>query len=118
MFRLYHDEDALQAALVAALRRAGFDCLTAGEARMRGQPDDHQLAFATGEGRVLYTRNTGDFRRLDAEWRLSGRHHAGIIVLTGQRTPIGAQLRAIHVLAEKFTAQDMADRLEFLLNYS
>lgn len=89
MLRLYHDEDALQGGLVAALRRAGFDCLTANEAGMRGRTDEQQLAFATSQGRVLYTKNTADFCRLDAQWRVAGRHHAGIIVLTDQRTPIG-----------------------------
>jgi len=72
VFLLYHDEDALQGALVAALRRAGFDCLTVNDAGMRGQSDERQLAFATNEGRVLYTGNTADFRRLDTQWRLAG----------------------------------------------
>jgi hypothetical protein len=118
MFRLYHDEDALEGALVAALRRTGFDCLTVNEAGMRGQPDERQLALATNEGRVLYTKNTADFRRLDTQWRLAGRHHAGIIVLTDQRTPIGVQVRAFQAMARRFTPEDMADRLEFLLNHA
>jgi len=116
VFRLYHDEDALQSGLIAALRRAGFDCLTATEAGMRGERDERQLAFATGEGRVLYTRNTADFRRLERQWQLANRHHAGIIVLTRQRTPIGVQLRAFQAMAALFTSENMADRVEFLLN--
>jgi hypothetical protein len=40
MFPLYLDEDALQGALVSELRRAGFDCLTASEAAMRGRSDE------------------------------------------------------------------------------
>lgn len=118
MFRLYHDEDALQRGLVAALRRAGFDCLTVQDAGMRGQPDELQLTFATSQGRILYTENTGDFRRLDIQWRMAGRHHAGIIVLTNQRTPIGVQLRAFQAMAQSLTAKDMVDRLEFLLNHT
>jgi len=118
VFRLYHDEDVLQGALVSALRLAGFDCLTASEAGMRGQPDERQLAFAMGAGRVLYTKNTADFCRLDAQWRIAGRHHAGIIVLTDQQTPVGIQSRAFKALGATFTAADMADRLEFLLNHT
>jgi hypothetical protein len=118
VFRLYHDEDALEGALVSALGRAGFDCLTVNEAGMRGQPDEQQLAFATNAGRVLYTKNTEDFCRLDRQWRLDGRRHAGIIVLTDQRTPIGVQLRALQAMAWSFTATDMADRLSFLLNHA
>ena len=118
MFLLYHDEDALQASLVAALRRAGFDCTTVNEAGMRGRSDEEQLEFASSRGRVIYTRNTADFRRLDAEWRMAGRNHSGIIVLTDQRASIGLQLRALESMGRKFTAEEMRDRLEFLLNYA
>jgi len=117
VFRLYHDEDALESGLIIALRAAGFDCLTAYEARMLSQSDERQLAFAASEGRVLYTRNTRDFRRLSREWHLGGRHHAGIIVLTRQRASIGVQLRAFQAMANLFSSEDMADRLEFLLNH-
>jgi predicted nuclease of predicted toxin-antitoxin system len=117
VLRLYHDEDALQAALVSALRRAGFDCLTANEANMRGRTDQEQLAFATGARRVLYTKNTADFRRLDTQWRLAGRRHGGIIVVTDQRTPIGVQVKALQAMADRSAAEEMVDRLEFLLNY-
>jgi hypothetical protein len=84
---------------------------------MRGRSDEDQLAFAASEGRVLYTSNASDFCRLDTEWRLAGRRHGGIIVLTDQLSPIGVQLRALQVVASKFTQEDMMDRLEFLLNY-
>ena len=118
MFRLYHDEDALQRALVQALRGEGFDCLTVNEAGMRGRTDDEQLTFATGDARVLYTKNMADFRRLESSWRLGGRHHAGIIVLTDQRMPIGTQVPALQTMAATFGADDMIDRLEFLLNHA
>jgi Domain of unknown function (DUF5615) len=100
------------------LRRAGFDCLTASEAEMRGQSDESQLRFATEQGRVLFTKNTADFRRLDAEWRTSGKSHAGIVVLTDHRARVGVQLRAFQAMGAKFTAEDMKDRLEFLLNHA
>ena len=117
MFRLHHDEDALDAALVTSLRRAGFDCLTAAEAGLRGRPDPEQLAFAADSHRVLYTKNTADFCRLDAEWRLAGRSHSGIIVCTDQRTPVGIQLRALQRIAETLIEEEMIGRLEFLLNH-
>jgi uncharacterized protein with PIN domain len=117
VFPLYHDEDALQGALVRELRRRGFDCVTANEAGMRGRADAEQLAFATSEGRVLYTKNTADFRRLDAAWRIAGRHHAGIVVVTSQRASVGSQVRALVAMAQKFGPDDMTNRLEFLLNH-
>jgi len=117
MFRLYIDEDALQIALVAAARAVGFDCLTANEANMRGRSDEEQLSRSTLEGRVLYTKNTADFCRLDAQWRAANRRHAGVIVVTDQRAPIGVQVRALLRLAEAKSADEMAGRLEFLLNH-
>jgi hypothetical protein len=117
LFALYHDEDALEGALVSALRRAGFDCLTVNEAGMRGRSDEIQLRFATERGRVLFTKNTADFRRLDAEWRIAGKHHAGIIVLTDHRASVGLQIRAFQAMAAKFSPEDMIDRVEFLLNH-
>ena len=117
MFLLFIDEASEQRALLTALRRAGFDCPAVSEAGRQGLSDEEQLAFATAEGRVFYTRNTGDFVRLDAVWRRANRTHAGIIVVTSRGTPIGLQLRALRTLAAKFDGVDMVDRLEFLLNY-
>lgn len=67
---------------------------------------------------MVCTKNTEDFRRLDADWRTTGRHHAGIIVLTGSRAPIGVQLRAMQTLDHILGAEEMVDRLEFLLNHA
>jgi hypothetical protein len=112
---LYHDEDALQASVVQALRRAGFDGRTVPEASMRGRSDEEQLAFATADRRVLYTKNTADYRRLDRTWRSAGRIHAGIVVLTDQRAAVGVQVRALISLADTVSQADMENRLEFLL---
>lgn len=117
MFSLYLDEDSHARALVDALRRHGFDCLTVNEAEMRGATDADQLRLATSAGRVLYTRNVRDFVQLDRRWRDDGEHHAGIIVLTSQRTPVGVQVGCLVRLAEELSPSDMLDRLEFLLNH-
>lgn len=117
MFSLYFDEDSLQRGLIQALRRAGFDCVTAADAGMRSQPDERQLLFSTEQGRVFFTSNVRDFRRLDTEWRQSGRRHAGIILLTDQLTLIGVQLRAFQNMASRFEPEDLENRVEFLLNY-
>jgi hypothetical protein len=38
-------------------------------------------------------------------------------VVTDQRTPIGVQVKALQAMADRSAAEEMADRLEFLLNY-
>lgn len=45
------------------------------------------------------------------------RVHAGIIVLSDQRAPVGVQLRALQKLSASLSAEDMRGRLEFLLNW-
>jgi len=100
LFQLYFDEDADARSLIAALRQDGFDCLTVREARRERPTDEEQLVYATSQNRVIYTKNVGDFARLHAGWLEAGRTHAGIIVLSGQRTSISAQLRALRSLGE------------------
>ena len=118
MLRLYLDEDSSARSLVNALRSAGFDCLTVYEAGRLKQDDEIQLEFAASQKRILYSRNARDFARLHAEWQTVGRSHSGIIVVSVQRTPIGVQLRALQRLSEVFEADDMVERLAYLLNYA
>lgn len=117
MLRLFLDEDSQPKGLLAALRHAGFDCLSVTEARRRGRPDYEQLEFATVEGRIVFTCNVGDFAKLDREWKRAGKPHAGIIVLTEQRLPIGSQVRAMRRLAAAVEASSMENQFEYLLNY-
>lgn len=116
MFSLYLDEDASDRALVRALRLAGFDCLTAHEAERVRQSDEEQLVFAAVERRVLYTKNYGDFSRIHSQWIRTARSHSGIIVVTRQRMPVGVQLSALQEVARRFEAEEMVDRLVFLLS--
>lgn len=54
---------------------------------LRTQPDPDILEAAASEGRVLVTRNVGDFVRLDATWGSSGRRHAGILCVATRKYP-------------------------------
>jgi hypothetical protein len=108
------DEDSLDWDLVCGLESKGIDVLTAASASRLGLPDEEQLTFAAGQGRVLYTRNLKDFARLHARWLQAGKHHAGIIVLVRQMAPIGVQVRALSRMAEAMSSEVMRDRLEFL----
>ena len=62
--RLYVDEHVPRA-VVQGLRRRGVDVLTVPEAGRLGASDEEHLAFARGEGRVVFTQD-GDFLRLAA----------------------------------------------------
>jgi hypothetical protein len=117
MLSLYLDEDSMDRDLVRALRRAGIDVLTVAEAGRRGVVDEQQLAFATSGGRTLYTCNVTDFARLHSYWLRHGLHHAGVVLLTEQLTPIGTQIGALLRLTSALNAETMRDRLEFLSNW-
>jgi len=99
---------------VKALRRRGVDVLTANEAGMRERDDADHLAYATGQGRVLYSFNTGDFNALHTAYIVEGKTHAGIILAPQQRYTVGEQMRRLLRLIHTVPAEEMRDRIEFL----
>jgi len=92
MARLYGDEDFANA-VVVELRRLGHDVITAQQAGQANQyfPDSHQLAYATGLGRVILTHNKWDYVRLHRRVR----PHAGIIACSRDPNYV-AQAGKIH----------------------
>jgi hypothetical protein len=111
---LYLDEDAMDRVFVRQLRGRGIDVTTPEEEGTRGLLDVEQLAFATAQGRVIYTYNIPDFCRLHADYIKHGKHHAGIIVCQQQRYNIGEQVRRLLSLIAAKSAEEMGDTLEFL----
>ena len=107
---VYTDED-VHAAVAAGLRKAGLDAVSTPESGRRGMSDESQLAWATGEGRVLLTFNVADFAALHADWIARNRNHAGIVV-SGQRN-VGDLLRRVLHLAGTLDAAAMQNRLEY-----
>ena len=115
--RLYLDEDAMDEDLVDALRARRVDVQTAHEAGMRKRKDHEQLAYATAQGRVLYTFNTRHFCALHAEFLRSGNSHAGIVVCRQQRYSVGEQMRRLLNAITAKTAEEMRNGLEFLSDW-
>jgi hypothetical protein len=115
--RLYIDEDAMDADLVAALRARGVDIETAYEADMIKREDHEQLSYATGRGRVIYTFNVGHFCQLHSALLTHAENHAGIVVCQQQSYSIGEQMRRLLSLIARTTAEQMQNRLEFLSDW-
>jgi len=109
--RLYLDEDAIDHALIQALRFRGADLLTTPEADMMEQDDAEQIDFATAAGRVLYTFNARDFCRLHREYLAQGKSHSGIVV-GRQDCSIGDQTRGLMQLIARRSAEQMVNQLE------
>jgi hypothetical protein len=114
MLALYLDEDSMDQSLVAALRARGVDVITATEAAMLGSSDSEQLDYATGQGRVLYTFNRGDFYRLHTQYLTESKSHRGIILAPQQRYSIGEQLRQILELISGKTSEQIENNVEFI----
>jgi predicted nuclease of predicted toxin-antitoxin system len=64
------------------LTAAGHDVrAVAAEIGLEGLPDEHVLELATGDRRVLVTRNNKHFSALSRIWAEAGREHAGVILI-------------------------------------
>jgi hypothetical protein len=111
---LYLDEDAMDLALVRALRARGVDVLTAREMGMIERPDEEHLVRATREGRVLYSFNVGDFQRLHTHYAMEGKTHSGIILARQQFYSVGEQTRRLLSLISTKSLESMRNHVEFL----
>lgn len=78
--RYYLDEDQpFKAAPICRAR--GLDVVATEERGRKGASDASQLELAASEGRVLVTRNRGDFERLTRQFMGAGLPHGGVLVV-------------------------------------
>ncbi len=104
------DED-LSYRVAEGLRARLIDAISIHEIGLANQeiPDEAHLERATEEGRVLVTYNRADFQVLDAQWRLDGRTHAGILWCLEKTLPrraIGDLIRAIEAASAVYESLD------------
>ncbi len=105
--KFYMDEH-VHPAITRGLRLRNIDVLTAQDAQMLGASDEEHLSLAASSGRVLFTHDD-DFLKLHA----SGFAHAGI-AFAHQRTAIGRVVRALTLIHEILSVEEMENRVEFL----
>ena len=110
--RLYFDEDA-DVRLAEALRRRGYDVETTVTAGLLEASDEEQLTYAASQQRVLVTHNIKHFPGVQAAWIEAGKAHWGIIILIGH-SAIGPWLRRRETLLNRFSAEELKNRLLFL----
>lgn len=86
--RLYIDDDSVDPSLIRLLRRDGHDVQIPADVGMLGSSDQAHLAHAIRDGRVVLTRNHGDFHELnDLVVSAAGGHHCGILVVLYDSNP-------------------------------
>ncbi|GJQ48171.1 DUF5615 family PIN-like protein [uncultured Candidatus Kuenenia sp.] len=112
--KLYLDED-VPLAFAQALINRGVNAVTTQQVRNDGKSDEEQLAYATKEGRAIFTHNKGDFAILHNEYLRNGKEHAGIIL--SDQLPVGILLKRFMKLWFSLNDIDTRSRLEFLSNW-
>lgn len=110
--RLCFDED-VDARLAVALRRRGYNVVMTVEAGLLEASDEEQLAYAVSQHRALVTHNIKHFPGEHARWVKAGREHWGILILVGH-SAVGAWLRRMENLLNRFSAEELQNRLLFL----
>jgi hypothetical protein len=66
------------------LQTAGHDVRALDqEPALEALEDDHVLALATSDKRILVTHNISDFPAILRDWAEAGRSHAGVILVYG-----------------------------------
>lgn len=58
-----------------------MDAVSIHELDRRGVPDDAQLRFAAGKGRVFVTCNRDDFQAITFEFFRAGEDHCGVLIV-------------------------------------
>src|SRR5262249_24893093 len=106
--RFYADQH-YPAPVTTGLIRRGVDMLTAQDANHCAARAPHQLAFATGLGRVLLTFDS-DFLAIHR----SGVSHAGIVWCPATKYSIGELIRMLVLFHAVVTADEMVNHLEYL----
>ena len=103
MIKFYTDSHIAKA-IVVQLRNRGVDIVRCQDVGMSDADDEEHLEYSTGQGRSVITSDE-DFLVLDAQWRSSGKSHAGIIYLPPDRKDaIGAIVAYMIFLHQAITA--------------
>jgi len=92
-----------------ALQRYGIDATTTVGAGLRSRSDLAQLDFARREQRVLVTHDADFLRLVD-----QGFQHPGIASGARVSRSLGEMIRSLILIYEVLTAEDMANRVEYL----
>lgn len=117
MTRFYFDDNNASRAVLRGLRALGLECFGSHECGNSGLADVDHLLFAAAESMTLVTEDASDFPRLHATFVATGRHHSGVIVVPQARLSAGEIVRRLHEIAQLAEAQDLDDRLLWLLEW-
>lgn len=105
----FHLDEHVPSAVADGLIRRGIDVTTTVGVGLQAIPDHELLAFTVRAGRVLVTNDAGIL-----SLHKGGVRHAGLAYYADQRRSIGDMIRALLVLHDHLSAEDMEQHVEFL----
>jgi predicted nuclease of predicted toxin-antitoxin system len=105
----FHLDEHVPQAVADGLRRLGIAVTTTADAGLSGAKDSDQIAYALGQGRVIFTEDD-DFLVLAA----AGTIHAGIVYCHQNTRSIGQIIHALELLWQVYEADEMKNRIEFI----
>jgi predicted nuclease of predicted toxin-antitoxin system len=105
----FHLDEHGDPRIARGLRRRGIDVTTTVDAGLLHATDEEQLAYATSEGRMLFTHDAG-FLRLHA----AGSIHTGIAFCHAGSRSVGEIIRRLTLIWEIYDPEEMDSRVEFL----
>lgn len=105
----FHLDENCHRAIAEGLRRRGIDVTSTPGAGLLKAPDEEQLAYCRGEGRVLFTQDR-DFLRLHA----LGVPHAGIAYCDKDTRGVGHIIARLTLIWEVYEPSELENRVEFL----
>jgi predicted nuclease of predicted toxin-antitoxin system len=105
----FHLDENCHHAVAEGLRRRAIDVTTTPDAGLMRATDEQQIAYATGQNRVIFSQDQ-DFLRLNA----SGVPHAGIAYCQKDTKTIGEIIQGLVLIWEVLEPEEMQNRVEFL----
>lgn len=105
----FHLDEHVDPDVARALQRYGIDVTTTVRAGLRSQSDVAQLNFARREQRVLVTHDADFLRLVEQSFQ-----HAGIAYGARVSRSLGEMIRSLILIHEVLTAEEMANRVEYL----
>ncbi len=114
MIKFYTDSHIAKA-IAVQLRNRSVDIVRCQDVGMDDADDIEHLEYAASQGRTVITGDE-DFLVLDAQWRRSGKHHAGIIYLPPDRKDAIGTIVAYVVFLHQAIAAGAADLVTDIYN--
>ena len=105
----FHLDEHVANAIAAGLRSHGIDVTTAADAGLLSAGDQQHIRIALDHNRVIVTHD-----RHFLVHAAGGVEHAGIAYCHQQKYSVGGLLRALLLVHECCTAEEMKNRIEFL----